>query len=118
MSEPELTQSLSQSSSADARPPLPPSSPIVLRDQPNAGVLDEQQRKGGDKNTNDCDLLLIVYHRVEERWKKTERNPLQIELSLFEPGLLQKNTNSMTEAINDNGTIIYSDLSERLISHH
>lgn len=44
--------------------------PLVLRDQPNAAVSDEQQRKEGDKNTNDCDLLLIVYHRVEKRWKK------------------------------------------------
>lgn len=47
--------------------------PPVLRDQPNAGVSDEQQRKEGDKNTNDCDLLLIVYHRVEKRWGKKHR---------------------------------------------
>lgn len=68
LSEPKRTQSLSQSSSADAHPPLPPS-PLVLGVQPNSRVSDEQQRKEGDKNTNDCDLLLIVYHTVK-RWTK------------------------------------------------
>lgn len=98
--------------------------PLVLREQPNAGASGEKQGKEGDKNTNDCDLLLIVFQWVEKRWKNTEWNPLQIELSLFETGVLQKkrkkerNTDSMTEAINENGTIIYSDLSERLISLH
>lgn len=37
--------------------------PLVLRDQPSAGVSEEHWGGGGDKITNDCDLLLIVYHR-------------------------------------------------------
>lgn len=106
-----------------------------------AGVSDQRGwegeggggKKEGDKNTNDCDLLLIVYHREEKEVEGgggggTERNPLQIELSLFEPGLLQKRkisitkkylyiyTNSMTEATNDNSTTMHSDPSRRLVT--
>lgn len=111
LSEPKLAQSLSRGSSADVRLPL---LPAVLRDQPSARVSAEQQSKEGDKHTNHCDLLLIVYHGVEKRRrknKKTERNPPQIELFLFEPGLFwgRKNKyikNSATGAVYDNGTII------------
>lgn len=71
LSEPKLTQSLTQSSSADVRPPL---LPIALRDQPNARASDEQPRKEGDKNTNHCDLLLIVYHSVEKNRRKSIAN--------------------------------------------
>lgn len=68
----------------------------VLGDQANTCVSEEEKRgKEGDKNTNDCDLLLIVYPESGVEWSGgwgwgLERNPLQIELSLFEPGPFQK----------------------------
>ena len=69
LSEPKLAQSLSRGSSADARlPPLP----AVLRDQPSVRASAKQQSKEGDKHTNHCDLLLIVYHSVKKRRKKNK----------------------------------------------
>lgn len=91
-----------------------------------------EQHWKGDKNTNHCDLLLIVYRRVEGRWteekeKKKNRMKSIANWIVFvwarsalgkKERKQEKKTNSLTGAIYDNGTIIYSDLSERLISHH
>lgn len=120
LSEPKRTQSLSQSSSADAHPPRspPPTTPSS-----ESSPIPRCQMNNREKKEIKTQMIVIYCLLCTAQWRrggqKTEQNPLQIELPLFEPGLLQKkNTNSMTAAINDNGTIIYSDLSERLISQH
>lgn len=89
-----------------------------------------EQHWKGDKNTNHCDLLLIVYHSMEGRWTEREekkQNEIHCKLNCLcldqvcfrkKERKQEKKTNSLTGAIYDNGTIIYSDLSERLISHH
>lgn len=46
LSEPKLTQSLSQSSSADTRPPLPPSSPSPPRLAQRCGVRQTTEERG------------------------------------------------------------------------
>lgn len=67
LSEPKLTQSFSQRSSADVGPLV---LPAVLRDQPDARTYEEQQRKKGDNHRNHCDLLLIVYQTRRSGGKK------------------------------------------------
>lgn len=87
-------------------------------DHPNTAVSDDEQRKGGDKNTK------IVYCEPQSRevkggGKNKKQNEIHCKLNcLCLKQVCFKKINSMTKAINDNGTIIYSDLSKRLIRHH
>lgn len=71
LSEPKLTQSFSQRSSADVGPPV---LPAVLRDQPDARTYEEQQRREGDNHRNHCDLLLIVYQARRSGGENTTKS--------------------------------------------
>lgn len=114
LSEPKRTQSLSQSSSADAHPPFPPPHPQSSDSSPIPGC---QMNNRGKKIVIYCLLYTTQWRRGGQKTDRTESIANWIAFVWTRPAS-KKNTNSMTAAINDNSTIIYSDLSERLISQH